>query len=112
VQNVSPIRCAARIASTARAGDLLAGRSTHPLLLPNTLFKTTDGGQTWQTISPDRRASTRAFREASARWPRKIRSGSTARSDLRVAPGVHDTNTIWAGTDDGLIWVTAMAARH
>jgi photosystem II stability/assembly factor-like uncharacterized protein len=73
----------------------------------NVLFKTTNGGQSWQIISPD------LSREA-PEVPENIgifRTPELARQPRRgviytVAPSYKDVNVIWAGTDDGLIHVT------
>lgn len=73
----------------------------------NVLFKTTDAGNSWQVISPD---LTRESYEIPANL------GVFAASDpekgkhrgviYTVAPSFKEANTIWAGTDDGLIQLT------
>jgi len=73
----------------------------------NVLFKTTDAGNSWQVISPD---LTRETYETPANL------GVFAASDpekgkhrgviYAVAPSFKEANTIWAGTDDGLIHIT------
>ena len=73
----------------------------------NVLFKTTDAGNRWQIISPD---LTREAYEIPANL------GVFATSDpekgkhrgviYAVAPSFKEANTIWAGTDDGLIHLT------
>lgn len=73
----------------------------------NVLFKTTDGGNNWQVISPD------LSRES---WdiPASVGIYTTAQMKAMprrgviytVAPSYKDVNTIWCGTDDGLIHVT------
>jgi photosystem II stability/assembly factor-like uncharacterized protein len=73
----------------------------------NVLFKTSDGGQSWQVISldlsrekPEVPASIGVYRTPDlARQPRR---GVI----YTVAPSYRDASTIWAGTDDGLIHVT------
>jgi photosystem II stability/assembly factor-like uncharacterized protein len=73
----------------------------------NVLFKTTDGGQRWQVVSPDLSrerpevpASVGVYRTPElARQPRR---GVI----YTVAPSYKDADTIWAGTDDGLVHVT------
>jgi photosystem II stability/assembly factor-like uncharacterized protein len=73
----------------------------------NVLFKTRDGGHSWQIISPD------LTREGPA-VPQSIgvfRTPELARQPRRgviytVAPSYKDANVIWAGTDDGLIHIT------
>jgi len=73
----------------------------------NVVFKTKNGGQKWEVISPD------LSREA---WDIPASVGIYTTEDMKkmprrgvvytVAPSYKDANTIWAGTDDGLIHVT------
>ncbi len=73
----------------------------------NVLFKTTTGGQNWDVISPD------LSRE---KWDIPANIGIYATKEMEtmprrgviytVAPSYKDVNTIWAGTDDGLIHIT------
>jgi photosystem II stability/assembly factor-like uncharacterized protein len=78
----------------------------------NVLFKTTDGGRHWEVLSPDLTrehpavpASVGVFRTpALDRMPRR---GVI----YTVAPSYRDLQTIWAGTDDGLIHVTRDGGR-
>ena len=73
----------------------------------NSLWKTTDGGRSWQQISPD---LTRKTFDPPASIG-KFHSEKTAEAIQRgviyaVAPSPLDVNRIWAGTDDGLIHLT------
>ncbi len=71
------------------------------------LFKTLDGGNKWDIISPD------LSRES---WDIPASVGIYTKEDMKkmprrgviytVAPSYVDINTIWCGTDDGLIHVT------
>ena len=73
----------------------------------NVLFKTMDGGNKWDIISPD------LSRES---WDIPAAVGIYSKEDMQkmprrgviytVAPSYVDINTIWCGTDDGLIHVT------
>ncbi|MEQ1678340.1 MAG: hypothetical protein ABL876_16700, partial [Chitinophagaceae bacterium] len=73
----------------------------------NVLFKTMNGGNSWQVISPD------LTRES---WDIPASVGIYTKEDLRtmprrgviytIAPSYKDINTIWCGTDDGLIHIT------
>ena len=73
----------------------------------NTLWKTMDGGQSWQQISPD---LTRPTFEVPASVG-IFRNEETAKPTPRgviyaVAPSPLDVNRIWAGTDDGRVHLT------
>ena len=79
----------------------------------NTLWKTRDGGQTWQQISPDLSrktwqvpASVGKYRDAPSAQP------SERGTIYALAPSPLDINRIWAGTDDGLIHVTIDGGLH
>ncbi len=79
----------------------------------NTLWTTRDGGQSWKQISPDLTrktwdvpASVGIFRNDPAAQP-KQRGVIYA-----VAASPLDINRIWAGTDDGLIWLTTDGGGH
>ncbi len=73
----------------------------------NVLFKTMNGGNSWEIISPD------LSRE---KWEVPSNVGIYATKEMEtmprrgviytVAPSYKDIKTIWAGTDDGLIHVT------
>jgi photosystem II stability/assembly factor-like uncharacterized protein len=78
----------------------------------NVIFKTTNGGQSWVVISPD------LTRE---KWDVPANVGIYRTKEMEtmprrgviytVAPSYKDANTIWAGTDDGLIQVTRDAGK-
>lgn len=74
----------------------------------NVLFKTQNGGNSWQVISPD------LTRETYPDIPESVgvyRTDAMKTMNRRgviyaLAPSPKDINTIWAGTDDGYIQVT------
>ncbi len=80
----------------------------------NVLFKTQNGGHSWDIISPD------LTRDKYDDIPRSI--GIYTNEDMKkmprrgviytVAPSPKDINTIWAGTDDGLIHVTRDGGKN
>lgn len=108
-QNISP--------ETGRGGQYRFIRTAPVLFSPvdkktlyyagNVLFKTLNGGHSWQVISPD------LSRES---WDIPASVGIYTTEQLQkmprrgviytVAPSNQDINTIWCGTDDGLIHIT------
>ncbi len=109
VQNISP--------EAVRSGKYRFIRTAPILFSPidpktlyfagNVLFKTTNGGSSWDVISPD------LSRES---WDIPASVGVYTDESMKkmprrgviytVAPSYKDINTIWCGTDDGLIHVT------
>ena len=79
----------------------------------NVVFKTTDGGQSWQTISAD---LTRPHPGIPANLGSMAAKDSGADKQRGVvyalAPSFHSVDTIWAGTDEGLIWVTLDGGKN
>jgi photosystem II stability/assembly factor-like uncharacterized protein len=78
----------------------------------NTLWRTRDGGQHWEEISPD---LSRASWEVPANVG-KYRGTPEAAPSRRgviyaIAPSPLDAGLIWAGTDDGLLHVTSDGGR-
>jgi photosystem II stability/assembly factor-like uncharacterized protein len=114
VQNVAP--------KLSRTPDYRALRTAPLMFSPvnprklffatNTVWQTTNSGQSWQEISPDltRRDSVvppnvgkyGGERAATARHPGVV---------YTVAPSSVKENVLWAGTDDGLIHVTFNGGR-
>jgi len=71
------------------------------------LFKTGNGGQSWQQISPDLTRHVDSTMVASGGPITKDQTGvETYATIFTVAPSYHDSNTIWTGSDDGLVYVT------
>ena len=109
VQNVAPEAVRSGKYRILRTMPLLFSKADPKVLFfaTNVLFKTTTGGQSWETVSPD----------LSREQPDVPESIGIFRSpDLKtmprrgviyaVGPSPKDVKTIWAGTDDGLIHVT------
>jgi photosystem II stability/assembly factor-like uncharacterized protein len=73
----------------------------------NVVFRSRDEGQSWEVISPDLTRNDKS---------KQISSGGPITKDntsieyyntvFALTPSRHDRNTIWAGTDDGRVWVT------
>ena len=86
----------------------------HTLYLgSNVLFKTTDAGHSWQLISPDLTREDpgvpKNLGDLAANDPAKGKHRGVIYS---LAPSPVDANLIWAGTDDGLIWITRDAGQN
>ncbi|HVC37403.1 MAG TPA: hypothetical protein VNF46_03265 [Gammaproteobacteria bacterium] len=78
------------------------------------IFRTDDGGQHWSIISPDlsrpepgvpSNLDAVTAVDASVKTPRRGVIYS-------IAPSPRKKDLIWAGTDDGLVWVTRDAGKH
>jgi photosystem II stability/assembly factor-like uncharacterized protein len=79
----------------------------------NVLFKTTDGGRSWQVISPDLTRETPEIPPNlggfSAGDPEKGKHRGTI---YAVAPSFKEAGTLWTGTDDGLIHITRDGGKN
>ena len=73
----------------------------------NVLFKTMNGGNSWQIISPDLTRETYDVPSSVGIYTSNDMKTMPRRGVIyTVAPSYKDINTIWCGTDDGLIQVT------
>src|SRR5881296_2533602 len=73
----------------------------------NVVFKSTDGGEHWTTISPDLTRDDKSKQVTSGGQINYDISGAESYNTiltLNLAPS--DANVIWVGTDDGLVQVT------
>lgn len=77
----------------------------------NVLCKTIDGGNSWQTISND---LTRENPGVPASVGKLVRKGAEKQRGViyALAPSFKNINTLWAGTDDGLIWRTLDGGKN
>jgi len=76
----------------------------------NVLFKTTDGGTNWQIVSKD---LTRENPGTPASVGTLANKGVEKQRGViySLAPSFKSLNTLWAGTDDGLLWITHDAGK-
>src|ERR1044072_1601387 len=109
VQDVAPeILRSGKYRFLRTAPILFSPVDPHVLYLAgNVLFKTTNGGVSWDVISPDL-SREKPEAPASIGVFRRSEMATQPRRGViyAVAPSPKDINTIWAGTDDGLIHVT------
>jgi photosystem II stability/assembly factor-like uncharacterized protein len=79
----------------------------------NTLWKTANGGESWQQISPDLTRKTFTIPPNVGKYSTETSAQPTQRGVIyAVAPSPLDINRIWAGTDDGLIHLTTDGGAH
>ena len=79
----------------------------------NTLWKTRDGGRNWEQISPDLARKTYELPASIGKYRNEPSAEVKPRGVIyAVAPSPLDANRIWAGTDDGLIYLTSDGGKH
>lgn len=78
----------------------------------NVVFKSTDGGKQWQVISPDLTRNNKSKQREIGKSPVPIEF--TTVPDVILSLSIARTNpeVIWAGTEDGLTWVTRDGGAH
>jgi photosystem II stability/assembly factor-like uncharacterized protein len=79
----------------------------------NVLFKTTDGGESWTTISPDLTRDSSATPDLLGAFEVQDPERGRHRGVIyTIAPSLRNKDLIWVGTDDGLMWVTRDGGKH
>jgi photosystem II stability/assembly factor-like uncharacterized protein len=113
VQNVTPIPLRSPKYRTDRTEPLMFSPVDPHILYygANVLFKTTDGGNSWQTISKD---LTREHPGIPSSVGNLIPKGAEKQRGViyALAPSFKNVSTLWAGTDDGLIWITRDGGKN
>ncbi|HZQ25094.1 MAG TPA: glycoside hydrolase [Terriglobales bacterium] len=114
VQNITPIPIKGDYRADRTEPIMFSPLDPHTLFYAaNVLFKTSDGGSTWQTISPDltreNPGAPPSVSDVLSLNPNAAKQRGTIYS---LAPSHKSPNTIWAGTDDGLIWITRDSGKN
>jgi photosystem II stability/assembly factor-like uncharacterized protein len=115
VENVTPIPLKVKKYRSDRTEPLMFSPVDPHVLYyaANSLFKTTDGGRSWQSISPDLTRKDPGVLASVGDLASKNPKGAKQRGAIyAVAPSFLNLNTIWAGTDDGLIWKTGDGGKN
>ncbi len=78
------------------------------------IFRSTNEGKTWKAISPDLTRTQDETHPANLDAPTLADSSGLPRRGVVywIAPSPHNARTIWAGTDDGKVWVTHDVGGH
>ena len=76
------------------------------------VWKTTDDGQSWQRISPDLTlADPETLGESGGLITMDMNGPEIYATVFALAPSYFEVNTIWAGSDDGLVHITRNGGR-
>jgi photosystem II stability/assembly factor-like uncharacterized protein len=81
----------------------------------NVLWKTMDGGINWKQISPDLTRKTHEIPKSVGKYTEQAKAqvdNNGARVIYTIGPSYKDVNTIWVGTDDGVIAMTRDGGLH
>jgi photosystem II stability/assembly factor-like uncharacterized protein len=108
-QDVSPVLLRTGKFRFNRTAPLIfSPAAPHTLYLgSNVVFKTTDAGHSWQIISPDlTREDPGVPPNLAGMIADDPAQGKHRGVIYSLAPSPLDANLIWAGTDDGLVWLT------
>lgn len=115
VQNISPeVVRSGKYRFLRTAPVLFSPIDPHTLYFAgNVLFKTRNGGHSWQIISPDLTRTQWEIPACIGVYQTPELNKMARRGVIyAVAPSPLDINTIWAGTDDGLIHVTRDGGKN
>jgi photosystem II stability/assembly factor-like uncharacterized protein len=107
VQNVTPIPVRSPAYRSDRTEPVLFSPVDPHLMFyaANVLFETRDYGKSWKAISLD--LSREHSGQTESLSPLSAKDTDRRRGAIySVAASFQNTDTIWAGTDDGLVWVT------
>jgi photosystem II stability/assembly factor-like uncharacterized protein len=114
VQDISPQLLRGQYRFVRTMPLIFSPLDPHTLFLgSNVLFKTTNGGNSWQAISPDLTRKDWVMPEVIAAFESEDPEKGKHRGVIyTVAPSFKDVNVIWVGTDGGMIHVTRDGGAH
>ncbi|MBV8817450.1 MAG: hypothetical protein JO022_03780, partial [Acidobacteriaceae bacterium] len=77
------------------------------------LWRTTNDGQSWQQISPDlTRGDPKTLGDSGGPITKDQNGPEIYGTIFTIAPSLHDANTIWTGSDDGLVYLTQDGGKN
>ncbi len=77
------------------------------------LWKTTNQGQSWESISPDlTRADPKTLGDSGGPITKDQNGPEIYGTIFTIAPSLQDANTIWTGSDDGVAYITRDGGKH
>ena len=115
IQNISPIPIRGDKYRTERSEPIMfSPLEPHTMFYAsNYLFKTINGGQTWETISPDLARKQPGIPQSLGNMAAKDAKAPKQRGAIYALALSHkNINTIWAGTDDGMLWITRDGGKN
>jgi len=114
VENVTPIPIRGKYRVDRTEPLLFSPIDSHILYYAaNVLFETRDGGKSWRTVSPDlTRENPGVPPSVGDRASLNPDAGKQRGTIYALAPSFKNVNTLWAGTDDGLVWITRDAGKN
>jgi len=115
VQNVTPLPVRDRAYRADRTEPTMFSPVDPHILYyaTNVLFKTSNGGESWETVSPDlTRPDPGVPASVGALVSRSPEAAKKRGVIYSLGLSFHNLNTMWAGTDDGWIWITRDAGKN
>ncbi|MBV8148050.1 MAG: glycoside hydrolase [Candidatus Eremiobacteraeota bacterium] len=115
VQEVGPIVLSSKRYRVVRTEPLIFDHFSKRRLYSgaNVIFATDDGGRRWQAISPDLARVHPAIPDAIKAFEGDDPQDGKHRGVVyAIAPSYRHAGTIWAGTDDGFVWITRDGGSH
>jgi photosystem II stability/assembly factor-like uncharacterized protein len=114
-QEVSPIALPSKRYRTVRTEPLAFDPLDRRRLYfgANVIFMTENGGQSWRAVSPDLTRSHPGVPPVVGPFESDDPQQGAHRGVVyAIAPSHVHEGTMWAGTDDGLVWITRDRGRH